>query len=129
MKVKFSKQVKYVPTWNGNRDLPEEERISCELTVLNMGSLMDLIDSFQSLSVDGKVDTDKVESSSMKPIIEQFGSLLPKHVVNFQGLYDDAGKAIEVAEIVEFPKFMHLAIELLLQLSSISSPSEDDVKN
>jgi hypothetical protein len=129
MKITFSDKVTYIPTWRGNDKLPKDERFSCDLTVLEIGPLMELMEVFQRSGLTGEVDTDKVESQSVEPLLKQFSSLLPKHVVRFEGLYDQGGRAITVEEIVRYPFYTNLGFELLMKLVEISSPSDDDVKN
>lgn len=126
MKFSFSKDVEYVPEWQGNSELPKKEQFSCKLTTLNMASLMLIADAFSEAGVTGENTT--VEPNKMKPILDQIGPLLPKHV-EVNGLFDDKGAKITIEEIVEYPVFLGLAIELLMKLSEISSPSDADVKN
>ena len=127
MQINFSKTVKYVPTWRGNQDLPEDQQFSCELTVLNMAELMSLLDSFTAIGLEGQVDTDTVENNKIKPVIDEFGTLLPSHV-QMAGLNTQHG-AVSVEDIVTYPIYLNLALELLMKLSEISSPSDDDVGN
>jgi len=129
MKIDFSLSVPYTPEWRGNKDLPETEQVSCKLVVLDMGSLMSLVDAFTEMGITGEVDTDNISGDKIKPVLDQFGSLLPAHVEDFTGLYDASGRALTVEDIVKYPRFLNLALELLMKLSEISSPSDDDVKN
>jgi hypothetical protein len=126
MKFSFSKDVEYVPEWNGNDKLPAKEQIKCTLTVLNMNELMILVDAFTKAGITGEEQIQ--DTAAMKPILDQMGPLLPKHV-KMKGLFDDSGKAITMEEIVEYPIFLNLCVELLMKLSEISSPSDDDAKN
>ena len=80
MKIKFSETETYIPEWNENRDLPKEEQVSCTLTVFNMGSLLNILDAFNKVGIDGQVDTEKLSTSKIRPLLEQFGDLLPNHV-------------------------------------------------
>lgn len=129
MQVEFSAEVSYTPTWNGNDKLPEDERITCKLVVLDMNALIALVDAFSEAGITGEVDTDKVEGSVIKPVLKQFGELLPAHVQDFDGLYAKKGEKITIEQVVNFPKFLNLALELLMKLAEVSSPSDDDTKN
>jgi len=129
MKVDFSTTVPFTPEWRQNRELPKEEQVSCDLTVLDMNALMSLVDAFTAMGIEGTVDTDNLDTAKIKPILEQFGSLLPAHIENFIGLYDKSGRAVTVEDVVKYPRFLNLALELLMQLSTISSPSDDDAGN
>lgn len=128
MKVSFSKEQKFIPEWKGNQDLPPEEQISCVLGILDMAALMDLLDAFSESGLQETVDTDKIEGGKIKAILQQFGDLLPKHVTELKGLFNESGEAITIENIVTYPIFLNLALELLMKLSMISSPSEDDAK-
>lgn len=128
MKITFSDTVPYVPSWRGNDKLPDKEQIKCELKVLDMGSLLNLVDAFSKAGIQGEVDTN-ADAAALRPVLEQFGSLVPQHVVSFKGLFDDAGKAITIEQVIEYPVFLNLSLELLMKLAEISSPSEEDIKN
>jgi hypothetical protein len=129
MKISFSKEQKYVPTWRGNDTLPLEEQVSVTLKVMNMASLMGLLDVFSEVGLTGEVDTEKVSNDKIKPIVAQFGSMMPEYVVDLKGLFDTAGEAMTVEDIVTYPVFLNLCLELLMKLTEISSPSDDDVGN
>lgn len=129
MKVSFSKTQPYVPIWNSNRDLPEDQQIKCILGVLDMAALMNLLDAFTQAGLAGKVDTDRIDGSRIRPVLNQFGDLLPKYVTEFNGLFNSSGEAVTVGDLTTYPKFLNLALELLMKLSEISSPSEEDAKN
>lgn len=129
MKVSFSKTQPYTPLWNGNQELPEKEQVKCVLGVLDMSALMDLLDAFTQAGLAGKIETDDVDATKIKPVLAQFGDLLPKHVTEFGGLFNDAGEAVTIEDLTTYPRFLNLSLELLMKLSEISSPSEDDAKN
>lgn len=129
MKTDFSKSHDYTPDWNGNQDLPEDEQIKSVLDVLDMDALMALLDAFTEVGLEGEVDTDTVDASKIKPVLEQFGDLLPKHVSSLTGLFGKAGEALTIEDVVKYPKFLNLSLEFLMELSRISSPTDDDTKN
>lgn len=128
MKVTFSKTVPYTPTWRGNTELPEEEQVKCVLQVLELNELLSLVDSFNQAGLEGEVDTDSVDLGTMKPIVTEFAHLLPARA-EIKGVFDSAGEAVSVEDIVKYPVFLNLALEILMKLAEISSPNEDDVKN
>lgn len=129
MKIEFSTSVPYTPSWKGNDKLPEAERISCELKVLNMGSLLSLVDAFSAAGLEGEVDTDHVKGEKIEKILGQFSHLIPEYVENFKGLYNSAGEAITISQVTEYPVFLNLGLELLMKLAEISSPKDDDEGN
>lgn len=128
MKVNFSQKVKYIPTWRGNDKLPEAEQITAELTVLSMGSLMEVLDAFTRAGLGGKVNPEELSSEQVKPVLEQFGDLLPKHIV-ISNLTDNDGAPLSIDQVVGYPFFLNLSMELLMKLTDISSPTDEDAKN
>lgn len=128
MKVAFSKTVSYVPAWRGNDKLPENEQVKCVLQVLELNELLSLVDSFNQAGLEGQVDTDAVDIGTMKPIVAEFAHLLPARA-DIKGLFDQSGAAVPVDDIVKYPVFLNLALEILMKLAEISSPNEDDTKN
>lgn len=129
MKIDFSLVVPYTPEWNGNKNLPAGEQVTCSLSVLDMSALISLLDAFTSVGLNGVVDTDNVSGAKIKPVLENFGELLPKHVTELKNLFDQGGRLVTVDDIVKYPRFLNLALELLMQLSVISSPQDEDVGN
>lgn len=130
MRIAFSKSVKYVPEWNGNHEAPQDERYTATLQPTDLATLIDMMDTFQAMGVDtsGKVETDKIDASTVKAILNQFGATLPKFV-ELTGLVDADDKPITVEDVVRYGPFMPLAMELLGKLAEISSPQQDDEKN
>ncbi len=127
MKVSFSRLVEYVPEWNGNKDLPEAEQVKVKLVPLEMGDLVGLMEVIQDFTGDadeeGKttVAMDKAVSV-LKNISHLSGSI---EVINLE---DDSGP-VTSEDIVKFPRFMELTMEVFNELASISMPNEEDEKN
>lgn len=130
MQTDFSLTQSYIPEWNGNRALPEDEQIKAVLSVIDMGSLMRLVDAFSKTGIasEGKVDTDNIDHSAIQPVLNEFGGLLPQNV-KLSNLKGKDGVEVTIEQVVKFPTFLGLALELLMKLMEISSPSEEDVKN
>ena len=129
MQIEFSELQEYRPEWRDNRNLPPEDQIVTKLKVMDIGTLMNILDAFSKVGLQGQVDTEVIESSKMKPILAEFGQVLPNHVVEFDGLTTKKGDKVTVEEVVKYPVYMNLAIELLMKIVEISSPSEEDSKN
>ena len=128
MKFEFTPASKFIPEWNGNRDLPEEEQITMIISVLEMGDLLDLMDLIESDSSEDQVDSDNLKPSTVKSIVEKAQQLLPKYITEFQGLDVDSGP-ISLEDLVQYPQFMSLVVEITFELINISTPNEDDRKN
>lgn len=129
MKIDFSSSVPYVPEWRGNQKLPPKEQVKCDLEVLQLGDLMSLVDAFSQAGLASNAKPEEIETGQMNPILDKFAVILPNHVKNLKGLYDASGKAVAVEDIIKYPVFLNLGVELLMKLAEISSPSDDDEKN
>jgi hypothetical protein len=120
MKFKFTKQVTFIPTWNGNDKLPEAEQVSVTLGVMDFADLMAMLDAMRSnVAADGKPDAAKVLLTA--------GSLLEKYAKLFN-LEDDDG-VVDLPKIVRYSAFIGLAMEIMLKLSAISTPGDNDEGN
>jgi hypothetical protein len=128
MKVKFSRSVTYVPAFGGNQELPETEQFTAELSVLDMGDMLNVMDALEASRVGTQVDTERLTMSQSRPFLELAPEILPKYVT-LNNFTDESGAAIPIDEVVGKAFFIGLQIELLMQLSAISSPGEDASKN
>ncbi len=127
MKVAFSLITEYIPEWNDNRDLPEDEQCKATLNTLESMDLLELADALERQGLEGEVDTSRMTSKDIKSLLKETGRLLPKYVT-IEGIEGDDGP-VTLEHIVTYPDFMELAVELLMKLANISQPTEDDVKN
>lgn len=132
MKVQFSREVMYYPEWNGNLDLPENERVLVKLHPLKMGDLVSLMDVLQEASI-GTVDPQSLTAldgrdvGELKQLVEACGDLIPKYAV-VENLEDDTGP-VNQDTLVNFPYFMELSAEILAKLAEVSMPTEVEEKN
>jgi hypothetical protein len=132
MKVEFSRAVPYIPEWNGNRDLPKSEQFSTILKPLEMEDLMQVVDAISKArsklgdlsDIQGAMTED---TSTIKSMVSEVGHLIPKYV-EVNDLQDQTGE-VTVQDIVKFPFYFGLSGELVAQLSEISMPNEEEVKN
>ena len=129
MDISFSQEQKYAPEWRGNDTLPAEQRFSVNLTVLNVGDLLYLLDAFNEAGIEGEVDQTTLGTDQLKPIIKSCGHLLPKYATVTNLRNAETGTDITINDVVEFPYFLNLAAELLMKLAEVSSPSDEDAKN
>ena len=118
MKVSFSKLVRFIPTWHGNDKLPEADQIKATLSVMSFSDLLKLSEGFGK-NTDGNVDAEKV--------FHMAEDLIPKYVT-VENLSTDDGPANQ-NDLVVYPIFMGLATEILIKLSEISTPRDNDEKN
>jgi hypothetical protein len=130
MKVAFSREVVYVPEWNGNRDLPPNEQFSCTLTPLEMNDLFVVVDALSEVGAKAGTEDNlgALENiAGIKTLVQNVGHILPKYV-KVEGIEDDTGP-ITIDEILKYPVYMNLMGELIAQLSNISMPNEEEVGN
>jgi hypothetical protein len=120
MKVKFTKDVTFIPAWRHNSDLPKDEQFSVTLRVLEFNDLLLLLEKFNSKNEDGTLDIRAIASASSE--------LLPRYTT-LHNLKDEDGIPLEPGQIISHPVFMDLASELLTKLAEISTPTKDDEKN
>jgi hypothetical protein len=120
MKVKFTKDIVYIPTWRGNDKLGKDDQFTVGLRVLEFNDLLTLLEKFQMKSADGGLDIRAIASAS--------SDLLPRYIT-LHNLKNEDGVPLEPGQIISHPVFMDLASELLTKLAEISTPTKDDEKN
>lgn len=129
MQYEFSKTTKFVPEWNKNSELEEAERVSMTLSVLSMGDVLRVMDILEGSSAPGgNVDSNQLDMATTGKLVEYATGVLPTYVSEFANLEGPEGP-VGVSDICQYPQFIGLIIEILFQLVSISTPSEEDTKN
>jgi hypothetical protein len=128
MKYSFTPTAEFIPEWNGNRELPDEEQIKMTVSVLSMGDLLNLMDVMEQGGNTGEVDSDQLDMGTTKALVEMATELLPKYITDFRGLEVDDGP-IDIATMSGFPQFINLIVEITFELISRSTPNEEDTKN
>jgi hypothetical protein len=122
MKIEFSRSREYVPEFNGNKELPEEEQLKATISVMRLSDLLDLGDTFKEADFE-EGDMKNMTLDQMKVLVKGAGQYVPKYVK----LSGNDGFALD--DVVQFPQFLSLAAELLFTLLSYSQPTTADVKN
>jgi len=132
MKVSFSKSVEYTPTFAGNDKLPAKQQMKAQVSPCELGDLFSIIEVFQSLGLEdpagGDIDTSKLSSSQMKGLPEMCAKVLPS-TCKISNLTDGDGNDLTVEDVVKYPFFLPLAMELVGMVAHISSPSDEDEGN
>ena len=123
MKIKFSREVPYTPTWNGTRDLPEEERVQAVIKPMTVKDLLLVMDAM------GRRPGQPEEQGQMDmaKLMAEAGNLLPRYVT-ITGLEDENGP-VSVEDTVKYGAYTALAAELLMECARASMPSEAAEKN
>lgn len=122
MKIEFSREVTYIPEFNGNKELPEGEQLSVKIKVMTLSDLLDLMDVLKSSGFQ-KGDVKDLNPGQMKAIVTQAGKYIPKYCTL------DHAEGFSVEDLAQFAVFMPLATELLFTLLNVSSPNAADAKN
>lgn len=124
MKSGFSLTSRFVPEWNGNRELPEKDQLVAVLSMPTVQDVFAILDRFAANGVTGQVDTSV--SLGMKrntAIATEAGEYLPKYV-KLEGAED-----FSIDDATKYPPYFALAVELLFALVSFAQPKEADEKN
>lgn len=127
MKVQFSRDKVFVPDFNGNKSLPEEQRITVKIGVMEMADFVDIAEALQVVG-NGEISSDKLDPEQLKAMVKSAGQYLPKYASDLKNLEDDNGP-VDVTGLLKFPIYFGLAAEILLAIVEASSLSEADVKN
>lgn len=122
MKIEFSREVNYVPEFNGNKELSESEQLVVHIKVMKLADLLDLMDVLKQAKFE-KGDVKDLTPGQMKAIVTQAGKYIPLYCT----LEHAEGFAVE--DLAQFAVFMPLATEVLFTLLNVSSPNVADAKN
>lgn len=117
MKSGFSKSVTYVPAFAGNREAPVEQQLRAELSPLNVYDLIALTEVAQSQQ------GSQNQAEIAKTLLTSCRDILPRYV-KLHGAED-----FTIEDVVNYFRFVDLAVELFGELQSISSPNETERKN
>lgn len=125
-----SRTEKFIPTWEGNDQLPPEEQIAVTFRRMTVGDYFKLQqDTGTNLMAGITVDPNDVESMGKHwRFIE---TVLVQQQAVFTGVEID-GKAITGAkEVADCLQVVHLPLlaEIANKILMLAAPSEDDVKN
>lgn len=122
MKIEFSRSIKYTPEFNGNKELPENEQLKADISIMEITDLLDLGDAFKQA---------KFEKGDLKDMkIEQQKTLVvnaAKYVCKYVKLTNNDGFSVD--DVSKYPQFLQLSVELLFALLNGSKPNADDEKN
>jgi hypothetical protein len=123
MKVQFSKEVRYIPLWKGNKDLTGNDQIAVSLAPLKLGELLDVLDILKRADFQQGTEQ-QLTAMQMRTIAVEAGKYLPEHVVKFEG-----AEGFSLDDVVNYADFFGLAVELIFELVRLSSPTGQDAKN
>lgn len=129
MEIDFSLKVEYIPRWNDNRELPEKEQCKALISTMESFDLIDMAEVLDraGLSNSGEVDTDDLNVSQARVLMQAVSDYVPKYLelINLNG----KDGPIDIHTVVKFPKFQALCLELLMRLATDSQPDEEDLGN
>lgn len=122
MKVNFSRETVFIPEFNDNKLLPDEEQLKIKLKVMNLLDLLDLTDILKGVGFD-KGDIKDLTVEQMKTIVKEGAKYIPKYA----SLVGADGFTLQ--DITDYAAFLPLATELLFTLLNNASPNAADAKN
>lgn len=132
MRVNFSKAVEYIPEWNGNTSLPTVQQIKVTLRPMRFEHVMSVMDAMGGnaalAAAQGGSAEELAAQINTAHVVTEIATILPMYAENLLNLDGDEG-ALSIADISTYPSFMNLAVELLMKLVSISTPTETDEGN
>lgn len=122
MKTGLSLTKRFVPKFKGNQDLPVAEQL---IATLSMPSVQDLFAILDRLSAAGfkSGEASGVSVSQAGKIAVEAGAYIPKYV-KLEGNED-----FSLDDIIKYPPYFPLAVDLLFALVDFAQPTEADVKN
>lgn len=134
MKLNFSKEQTFVPTFNDNRELEANKQIVIKHGVLEFGRLLEIMEVLQEQGFD-KVDTAELDTndpetfSKIKAILEASEDVVTKHVKEIKNLETNDGAITDPADLTKYSPLVPLGFECLIEIVNASSPTEDDAGN
>jgi hypothetical protein len=120
MKSGFSLKKKFVPVWKGNDKLNAADQFVAELSMPTVQDVFSILERLQANGVTGKTDSATVGFERATAIAAEAGSYLPKYVALTNA------EDFSIADVIQYPPYFDLAIELLFALIAFSQPNEAD---
>lgn len=118
MKSGFSLTKSYTPKWNGNDQ--SAAPLTVKLNMPNVEELFDILDKLATNGVEGSVDPTKLGLKRNTQIAREAGTYLTKYVTL------DNAEDFSIEDVVTYPPYFPLAVELLFALIEFAQPSEAD---
>ena len=131
MALSFSRQEqRFIPEWNGNRDLPETEQISVAFRPLTVGDMF-AVQHETKVNMFGGFGLDTNDADSMERYWGLLKHVLSKYTSDYRNIEVDGvqlTKADEVAEAIA-ARHMPLLAEVFNHLVIVSAGTEEQAKN
>jgi hypothetical protein len=128
MKLSFSRNVEFTPTFNGNEQLPLEQQIKMRLKPLDLAELAFVGEIIKEIGLDKEDAKQEIASPKMRALANDLSALLKGHVLELKNL-EDADGAVPIDRLALDVPYVSLALETIVRLASISAPGEADTKN
>lgn len=123
MKAGFSLEQRYVPTWNGNAELNAADQMVAVLKMPTVQDLFTVIDTLSRNGVGATEDSAKLGMARNTAIANEAGTYVTKYVT-LQNAED-----FTLEQVVTYPPYFGLAVELLFAIIKFAQPNEDEEKN
>lgn len=128
MKAGFSLTKRFVPTWADNDKLNGADQCVAVLSMPTTADVFDILERLRSSGVDGKVDDQEQKALGndivrARTLLIEAGKYIPQYV-KLENAED-----FSIEDVVKYPPYYPLAVELLFALVKFSQPTEADTKN
>src|SRR5260221_13932688 len=78
MKVEFSREVVFIPDFNKNKELPDDQQLKVKLKVMSLLDVLDLTDVLKNAGFD-KGEVKDLTHDQMKMVVLEGGKYIPKY--------------------------------------------------
>lgn len=138
MKLNFSRRKVYVPVFNSNTELPEDEQLRFRMRSMSMGDFAIALEHVREVKEVKKVMEQAAGSAPEEPetvkergaLVDLFADVLPRYVESVGAPLKTSDDAeLSIKEIATDAPLMSLASELFWELFLYSRPAETDLKN
>ena len=122
MKAGFSLTKRYAPQFAGNKQLAAEQQLIATLKMPEVNDLFAILDRLQDAGFKQGNEGD-LSLAQATQIAKEAGQYLPKYVTL------ENAEDFTIKDVISFPPYFGLAVELLFALVNFAQPTETDQKN
>lgn len=115
---------KFVPTFKDNDKAEVNDQLVATMSMPTVEDVFAIADRLSASGVgEGKTDSTSLTMARNTMIAKECGQYVPKYIT----LSGNEGFTVE--DVVKYPPYFALAVELLFALVAFAQPNEADVKN
>lgn len=122
----FSLKKKYVPTFAENDKADVNDQLVVTMSMPTVQDVFSIAERMQKHGVSTEVTTDNKTLSMDRniSIAQECGEFLPKYIELSSG-----AEGFAIQDVISYPPYFPLAVELLFALLAFAQPNEADAKN